>query len=185
MARITFYFNDIIDSYDKWREMVSSKVLTNEEFATMGSFDQWAYNLLARYFRNVNVRYTVPDAFISQLINVYENRFRQFAKQKQIIDEIYNLSMDDLLLVNTALSNYASNPNNLPENPTQPLDYITSQSYSQLTDNKLRAYIDSINRVPSLRVDEFLRGRNKYFDEINFLDLFMNLQIDEYNIYGV
>ena len=184
MARITFYFNDIISDYNSWVQLVSNNVFSAEERATMSSFDQWCYNLLSRYFRNVNVRYTVPDAFIAQLINVYDNRVRQFFKQKQLIDEVYKLTFDELVIVNKALNNYASNPNTLPNDPLQPLDFITSQTYGQVTDNKLRAYIESINRLPSLRVDEFIRGRNGYFDEINFVDLFMNLQINEYNIYG-
>lgn len=184
MTRITFYFQDIISSYNDWYEKISKNIIGENADGTEQAFDMWAYNLLKRYFFNQNVRYNEPEAFIEMLINVYTNRFKQFYKQKQLIDKIYQLTDNEILIVSKGLSNYANNPNTAPDDPTQPLNFVTSQSYSQITDNKLKAYLDSINRVPTLRVDEFIKGRNEYFDEISFTDLFMNLQLDIYNIYG-
>ena len=116
-----------------------------------------------------------------ELVNVYQNKFAQFLKQKNIIDEMYQLTNEELVLVNNALTNIANNPNDEVADPNQPLNYISAQTYTQSNDNKLRAYYNALNSIPNLNTYRFLRSNDDY--ELSFDDLFMQVQPNLQAIY--
>lgn len=183
---LTYYFNEIFTSYYDWKDFSYSLGLFDPQSAADApyrAFDQFCYNVLARYFINQNVRYTEVNTFLCKLANVYVDRFKQFYNQKEAIDALYGLTADDYAIVNNYLNNMANNPNELPSDPLKPLEFISAQRYGQVTSNRLKAYLDAINGMPSLRINEFIKGRREYADEMAFTDLFMNVQPVMYGIY--
>ena len=148
---------------------------------TQSTFDEFAYNLISRHYSHCNIRYSTPEPFINELVNVYQNKFGQFLKEKNIIDEMYNLTNDELIMLNNTLTNIANNPNDAPADPLQPLQYISAQTYTQTNDNKLRAYFNALNSIPNLNTYKFLKAHDDY--EMSFDDLFMAVQPNLKSIY--
>lgn len=179
---ITFYFEDIFPDYDTFSEYVieNSQVINtaNEEDV---AFIGFCWNILSRHFHNQNIRYDSPQNFLASFMLVFDNKFQQFKKQKSLVDKIYNLTENEILQINNALSNVANNPNNEVADPSQPLNYISAQTFSLLNDNKLKGYLNALNTIPTLKVFNFLRGAD---DEMWFSDLFMNVQIPQKFLYN-
>lgn len=177
----TFYWSDIFPDWQTFAKF-------NEDYAVIGfykngvadptisEFLQYCYKLLSRYFWKANIRYSDVNSFCRALANVLEDRFYQFKKQKELIDKAYKLTDEDIEQIQESLQNVADNPNTVPDDPRKPLQYISSQAFGFVKENRLKAYLRAINEMPNLRINEFIRGRAEYADEISFLDLFMNVQ---------
>lgn len=180
----TFYFEDVIPDYDTWKEIMTEYGVIDYGTAEQSvlTFDSWAYGVLSRHFHNQNIRYSDPDAFYAQLAIVYENRMALYIRQKELIDQAYKLSEDEIAQVATVLQNSANNPNDAPQDPKQPLDFISAQSWGFTVSNRLQAYINAINSLPSLKMMDFIRGRMSR-DDMSFTDLFMQVLPKEYEIY--
>ena len=175
----TFYFDEIFPSYDEWQEFISSTGIVNYENQLEANFDRFVYKILMREFTHQNIRYFEVDSFKCELANVYESKFHEFMKQKELIDAMYQLSLDDFTLLQTTLSNIANNPNDEPSDPKEPLNFISGQTYSQLKSNKLQSYLYALNNLPSLNFYKFINRSDEY--DVSFRDLFMNVQpIDHY-----
>ena len=170
----TYYFEEIFPDYESWQYFIEQSSNIDMTNADNVVFDEYCFGLLFRHFNHQNIRYSSIDAFLGELLNVYENKFEQFKKEKALIDTIYQLSNEDLQLVSTALTNMANNPNDDVENPLAPLSFISAQTYQQMQSNKLKAYLDALNNMPSLNIYKFFKANNK--DEMGFEDLFMNVQ---------
>lgn len=181
MGSFTFYFNEIIPDYETWKANVEQLGLIDYEDPIDARFDLFCYNLVSRQYHDVNVRYDSPFAFLGALLNVYLNKYNQFKKEKELIDEIYKLTLDDIELMNTTLSNMANNPNDEVEDATRPLNYISAQTYQRLTDNRFKAYMTALNNIPTLNVFKFFKGTP---EELGFEDLFMNVQPNLKYYYG-
>lgn len=181
MESFTFYFNEIIPDYETWKANVEQLGIIDYNDPLDAQFDVFCYNLIDRQYHNVNVRYNTPYAFLGSLLNVYLNKYKLFKKEKELIDEIYKLSLKDIELINTTLSNMANNPNDEPNDPTKPLNFISAQTYQQLTDNRFKAYFNALNNMPTLNVFKFLKGTP---EELGFEDLFMNVQPNLKYYYG-
>lgn len=174
-SALTFYLENIFESYDDWKDFIqnnSSFVDYDDEI--QANFDKWCFNLLMRHFNHTNIRYSTPNAFLGELLNVYENKFKQFMQEKSVIDKIHSLTTKDFELIQTSLSNIANNPNDDTADPTKPLNFISGQTYQIANSNKLRAYLDALNNMPTLNIYKFFKAQNK--DDMGFEDLFMNIQ---------
>lgn len=175
MVAFTFFFQEIFSSYDDWKQFFeNNSTIVDYTDPLEAQFDNFCYNILTRHFHNVNIRYDTISAFLSELLNVYENKFKQFLNEKKVIDAISQLTIEDYQIVSKGLTNMANNPNDDVEDPTQPLNYISAQTYNQIESNKLKAYLDALNNMPSLNVYKFLKPNNP--NEMGFTDLFMNVQ---------
>ena len=185
MSAYTFYFQDLIPSYDEWKSIMQAYGVIDYEAADpdLLAFDEYAYNILARHFHNQNIRYTEPDAFFAELSIVYQNRMALYKKQKELIDAMYNLSEDEIAKIAQVLQNNANNPNTQPDDPTQPLNFISYQDWGFTLSNRLQAYLTAINNLPSLKIMDFIRGRMSG-EDMSFQDLFMQVIPREFEIYN-
>lgn len=173
-SAFTFYFEDIFPDYERWKAIMQQENFINYNEPTESQFDKFVYNLLSRRYSHCNVRYSTPEAFILELVNVYQNKYGQFLKEKSIIDNMFQLTNDELILINSTISNIANNPNDAPSDPLKPLPYISAQTYTQSNNNKLKAYFEALNSIPNLNIYKFLRASDDY--ELSFDDLFMKVQ---------
>ena len=173
-SSFTYYFEEIFPDYESWKYFIQNSSQIDLTNAENSAFDQFCFKLLFRHYNHQNIRYSAIDAFLGEILNVYENKFNQFKREKKLIDTIHQLTDEDLQLVSKALTNMANNPNDDVADPLQPLSYISAQTYEQMQSNKLKAYLDALNNMPSLNVYKFFKANNK--DEMGFDDLFMNIQ---------
>ena len=86
-----------------------------------------------------------------------------------------------ILQVNQVLSNYAENPNNKPDDPTKPLNFISNQTYTNQQNGKLSGYLLALSSIPVLDIYSFLRKSEN--DGMSFNDLFMVVLPNEIDIF--
>ena len=168
----TFYFNDIFEKYDDWKSVMSDNGIVDYNDSASALFDERCYNLLTWQFGKQNIRYSEPDAFISQLLLIYSEKFNKFKKEKEIIDKIYKLNDDELILVQELLTNMANNPNTEVSDPKKPMQYISAQTYQSTNNSKLKSFLTALNNMPSNNIFKFLNGKESDYD-MSFRDLFM------------
>lgn len=168
----TFYFNDIFENYDDWKSVMGDNGIVDYTDSASALFDKRCYNLLTWQFGKQNVRYSEPDAFISQLLIIYSEKFNQFKKEKEIIDKIYKLTDNELFLVQELLTNMANNPNTEVSDPKKPMQYISAQTYQSTNDSKLKSFLMALNNMPSNNIFKFLNEKESDYG-MSFRDLFM------------
>lgn len=168
----TFYFNDIFEKYDDWKSVMSDNGIVDYSDSASALFDKRCYNLITWQFGKQNIRYSEPDAFISQLLLIYSEKFNKFKKEKEIIDKIYKLNDDELILVQELLTNMANNPNTEVSDPKKPMQYISAQTYQSTNNSKLKSFLTALNNMPSNNIFKFLNEKESDYD-MSFRDLFM------------
>ena len=181
MSNYTFKFGEIFDTYEKWKTFSEECGFINFTDETEAKFDEYCYKVLFRHYQRANIRYTSIADFCNELSIVYESKFKQFKKQQEVIDKIYNLTEDEILQVNQVLSNYAENPNNKPDDPTKPLNFITNQTYTNQQNGKLSGYLLALSSIPVLDIYSFLRKSEN--DGMSFNELFMVVLPNEIDIF--
>lgn len=179
----TYYFEEVFPNYDDWKEWIEDySSIVNYTDPIQSAFDEWIFNLLYRHFFNQNIRYSSKGAFKFELLNVYENKFKQFLNSKSLIDKMYNLTDADLLEISTNINNFANNSDTAIQNDTEILPFCSSQTWSKLSSNKLQAYMQALNQIPSLQIYKFLKTDKR--DEMAFSDLFMKVTPNTKFYYG-
>jgi len=183
----TFYFDEIFPNYNKWKEFSHQLfVVGDNPTQDVESFDRYCYNVLYRQFAKQNIRYDRIELFLNALATLYEEKFQSFYREKKLLDKIYSLTFEELEVINDTLSNVANNPNTKPTDALKPLEYVSAQTFSRITDNKLRAYLSALNNLPMLNIERFIFGEradpnnNKF---MHFNDLFMQVLPRDFEIY--
>lgn len=171
---LTWYFEDVIPDYETWVDIMNEDgTIVDYTKPTEASFDKFCYNLLSRHFSHANIRYDEQSAFLLEFVNIYSTKFKHFLKQKEFIDNIYNLTMDEIIILEESLSNLANNPNDEVTNPLEALNYISAQTYNQRKDGKLNKYVEALEKLPTLNTYSFINEKIK--NGMSFNDLFMQI----------
>lgn len=178
----TFFFNEIFKDYNDWKYWSEQVEVVDFSKPEDVEFDKFCYKILSRHFSNWNIRYSTIDAFLLELSIVYEDKFNQFKNQKKIIDEAYKLTKEDFEVVSESLTNMANNPNTAPDDPKSPLKYISAQTYGLAKKPKLKAYIEALNNIPTLKIFDFINKPSE--NGLSFKDLFSVVQNINYFVYG-
>lgn len=170
----TFYFQDVFPDYDSWKNMMITTGIVDYNDSVEAAFDKYCFNLLARHYRNNNIRYLDPNDFACELVNVYENNFKAFKKKKELIDSIYNLTLDEITEITKAITNVANNPNDVVKDPESPINFISAQTYQIGKNGRLTSYIEALKSIPDYKINDFL---------YNFKHLFMVIQPNNIYLY--
>lgn len=152
---LTFLFKEIFPTKASWETYFGDYDivdLTDDNTP----FCDYLYKILYRRYANSNVQFDTIEDFKLALANKVEDVFAKYARQLTLIEKVNNLTDDELLRVSSALANSANNPNDAPDDPTQPLNYISAQAYSLVNSNKLTSYLSALNSVSTKLIDAFL-----------------------------
>lgn len=160
----TFEFKNLLPNFDAFKTLLSE--IPFDYNALDEGIVMRAYYLLYRRYGLSNVRYTTPEAFYNQFSIILDDELDRYIRRYKLIQKSIEITDDDLIEFNKMVQNYANNPNTKPDNPLDPLEYVTSQNYSVQFSNKLEAYVNAINNMPSNYSEAFLD---------KFKDLFINI----------
>ena len=81
-----------------------------------------------------------------------------------MMDKIYNLSEDDVVMIENGINNVANNDNSLVENPFKEIiKFITNQSTYQRNSNRFIALINYVNELKNKQIFDFLDNFKKHF----------------------
>ena len=174
----TYTFEDVFSNYNEWQEYFTLAGIIDYEKPEDAKFDEYCYKILSRHFTHQNIRYMEIEAFLLELTNVYESKFYQFKRQKEMLDKMYSLTDNDLLELEQYLNNVANNPNDDIQDPKKVLNFVSAQTYSQKLGNKLEQYLKALNEIPALNIYKFINEST--YGAMSFKDLFMNVQPRKY-----
>lgn len=167
----TFTFEELLPTYNDWKELFLNTNIVNYNNENEQNFDKYFYNILFRHFCKSYIRYTEPDAFKNELINVYQNKFKQAMREFEMCNTIYGLTEEEILTIGKAITNLANNPNEVIVNPVNQLEYISQQNASYSFSGKLESYLNYLNSLPTFNVYKFINSTTSL--EMGFNDLFM------------
>lgn len=164
MSALTFYFKDIFPTWESFQQFLEEYQVWG---GTPGTVTAETQNLLYKYlfreYMNSNIQYDTPEEFKADFATVFEQHMQQFQKQFELINKTYALTADEITLIGQRLQNIAVNPNSAPVNPGVPLEYVTDQTYEKMDDGRIKAFLDAITRMPSLRIRDFVDKFKKLF----------------------
>ena len=164
---LTFKFKDIFTTENDFLTFITTYGVKSSPLATADeNFAKYLYKILMRRYYNSDVQYDTPEAFCFELAQTLENIFDKYKRNKQLIEAISALDNDALIIIGENLTNASDNPNNKPTSVREQLDYITQQNWSMSTTNKLQAYLEAVDSMPTLQIDNICRECTKHFKSL-------------------
>lgn len=180
-ATYTWTFGELFPDYDTWQQFITNNTQAIDySIEAVATFDKFCYDALSRRFAGSEIRYSIKAPFYGQLLNIYLTNFFAFKREKELIDKIYQLTEDEILIASKVWSNLALEPNTLNTPADEILNYIGQQTSSFDTRGKLDRYFQALKQVPTLDLARFFK--NKYAG-ISFEDLFIQMYAPDYAVY--
>lgn len=155
-SELTFYFKTIFPSYEKFKEFMTDFEVADLMDVENELFAKYIYKILFREYAHSNIQYDTPEDFKLDLAQIVEDNFDRYKKQVELIKKMQALTDEQILTLTKSLSNHANNPNSEPNDPTKPLNFISAQTYSQITDNQLQGYLKALELIPTKRIKELV-----------------------------
>lgn len=179
----TFYFRYFFPVYSDESDVNFEKFLStievpkiNQDTKTFeyGLFDvdnhtficKHIYYALKREYYNTDVLFSTPEEFMDAFANKFVDMYLRIEKQMNYISKIYNLTDDEITLVNKSINNASNNDNEIIESTEDPLNFISSQIYNINWSDKLTAYLKAIDSMPELKVSEIIEHFRPLFNNI-------------------
>lgn len=160
---VTIFFKNVfpsIDDFKTWLTDYTNLDSTNE-------LHTYIYNKLMQKYANENINYATLESFYRQFAITYEDNYSQYETRKRIINQMYNLSAEDLTIAQEAINNIALNNNEILDSSVDPLDtkvnFISNQSTSRVKQAKLDSYINAIANITSQLLNDYLEKFRKHF----------------------
>lgn len=171
MSSLTFYFEAIFKDENEFNQYLTDYNIT----LPTGITYQDLYKLFIDKYMNCSIAYDTTEVFKHRFRMVLIDNLNEYARRKAIIDKLYALTDDELIVMNEYIHNYANNPNVSVTDVFATLPYITQQENSKNKLSKLDAYANYLNYILPYGNKEFLQKFDKLFKQIF---------IREVNIYG-
>ena len=171
MSSLTFYFEAIFKDENEFNQYLTDYNITLPTGITYTDL----YKLFIDKYMNCSIAYDTTEVFKHRFRMVLNDNLNEYARRKAIIDKLYALTDDELIVMNEYIHNYANNPNVSVTDVFATLPYITQQENSKNKLSKLDAYANYLNYILPYGNKEFLQKFDKLFKQIF---------IREVNIYG-
>jgi len=158
----TFYFEDVFKDDTEFNQYLTDFGITLPTGITYSDL----YNLFLDKFVNCSIAYDTKEVFKHRFKIILNDNLREYLRRKQIIDGLYNLTDDEMTIMNEYIHNYANNPNISVTDVFEKLPYITQQDNSKQTISKLDAYANYLNYILPYGDESFLKKFEKLFKQI-------------------
>lgn len=159
----TFFFKDIFEDSDSFLKYL-------EEYTHLDYTDELhvkVYNYLMMRYANSNVNYNTLSSFKRLFAIDYEDYFLQYKFRKSAIEKMYDLTENDILLINKTINNIALNNNEITDSPLEKvIEYISNQQSNAIYSNKLVAYLQALQDIQDQWINELLDRFKKHFMQI-------------------
>lgn len=170
---ITIFYKNVFTSLDEFKAFI-------EEYTSLDKdnvLHEYLYKRLLNKYCNENINYPTIDSFKRNFAITYEDNFKQYETRKRIIDNMYNLTDDELQMVSKQIQNIALNNNEILDSSKDPLDtqinYISHQQTSKAVQNKLEAYVNALGAITNQLLNDYLDKFKKHFIIIYFKQKYM------------
>lgn len=165
-SSITFYFKEIYPTFEKFKQFIDKYEIVDLTVAENLTFAQYIYKILFRRYHNSNVQYDTIEDFECDFANILEDNFDKYKKQVELTRKMQQLTDEEIIQISTALANQSTNPNTKLDDPTKPIEYVSSQAFTLANDNKLNAYLRALQTIPTKLIDAMLMRCRTLFKTI-------------------
>lgn len=165
-SALTFYFKDIFSNYSEFKSYLTEYNIFNTTSALDNTFAEFVFKTLFRQFCNSNIQYDTPDDFKNDLANILEDNMLRYQKRLDLVKKAHALTDDELILLSKAIANTSVNPNTVVDDPSEPIEYISTQASTYAKDNKLQAFLKAIELLPNQYMGEMISKCKSLFKSI-------------------
>jgi len=162
LSSLTFYFEDVFKDDTDFNQFLTDFNITLPTGITYTDL----YNLFLDKYVNCSIAYDTKEVFKHRFKMILVDNLNEYVRRKAIIDKLYSLTDDELIVMNEYIRNYANNPNISVTDVFEELPYITQQENSQQRLSKLDAYASYLNFILPYGNKEFLNKFDKLFKQI-------------------
>ena len=170
MNSATWYFEDVFKDEASFTQYLSDYNITLPLTITASQL----YNLFLDKYLNCSINFDTIEVFKRRFKIMLDDYLKEYALRIATINKLYTLSDDELLIVNTYISNYANNPNYELSDVYTELGYVSNQNNGINRLSKLDSYIKYLKTLLPY-------GNREFLDR--FKSLFKYIYIREVNIY--
>ena len=108
-------------------------------------------------FSNAEIAYDTKEIFKHKFIQKLLNILNNFCYKQRMLEKVFNLTDDDLEVVNFTLAQIANNPTVLNTDGLKtPLTFFDQQTGTKTRENKLNAYIKAFTLMRNDIIEDFL-----------------------------
>lgn len=158
----TFYFEDVFKDENDFNTYLTDFNITLPTGITYNDL----YDLFLIKFMNCSIAYDTTLLFKHRFKMILVDNLNEYVRRKNIIDNLYNLTDDEIVVINEYIHNYANNPNITISDVFEKLPYITQQDNSKQSMSKLDAYANYLSYILPYGNMEFLNKFEKLFKQI-------------------
>lgn len=171
MESSTWYFEDIFPDETSFTDFLTSYGVTLPTTITASSL----YKLFMAKYLNCSIAFDTKEVFKRRFSLLLNDYLKEYSVNIATKSAMYNLTDDELLIVNTYINNYANNPNYEVTDVFNELGYVSNQNNGINRANKLTAYITFLKSLLPY-------GNEAFLDR--FKKLFKYIYIRRISIYG-
>ena len=169
----TWYFEEVFKDDTEFNQFLTDYSVSLPSTITY----QKLYNLFLDKYLNCSINFDTKEVFKRRFALLLNDYLNEYALRIASINKIYLLTEDELLVVNTYINNYASNPNYKLTDVYKELEYVGSQNNGINRINKLEGYINYLRVLLPYGNQDFLDRFQKLFKQIYIrkVDIYENL----------
>lgn len=173
----TIYFRNVFEHYQDIQTFLQYQDIYIPSFTLKNgeSIQDFLNKILYREFKNSSICYSTVDDFLMDFANTYEDGIWYLARRIQLVEEMYQLSNDDIQQLSEHGINTALN-NNSEMDANEFANYVSNQVHEFGLNNKLEAFLKAYHNTMQLGIKEFLKGFKELFIPIfsPVQDIFIN-----------
>lgn len=171
MESSTWYFEDVFPDETSFTDFLTDYGVTLPTSITASSL----YKLFMDKYLNCSIAFDTKEVFKRRFSLLLNDYLKEYSVNIATKSAMYNLTDDELLIVNTYINNYANNPNYEVTDVFNELGYVSNQNNGINRANKLTAYITFLKSLLPY-------GNEAFLDR--FKKLFKYIYIRRISIYG-
>ena len=170
MTSQTWYFEDVFKDETDFTQYLTDYNIVLPLTITASDL----YNLFLNKYLNCSINFDTIEVFKRRFKIMLDDYLKEYSLRVATINKVYTLTDDELLIVNTYISNYANNPNYELTDVYNELGYVSSQNNGINRLSKIDSYIKYLKTLLPY-------GNREFLDR--FKSLFKYIYIREVNIY--
>lgn len=172
-----FLFKNIFPTFESFTTFIEENEIQTPTGANQ--YLKRIYNILFRHFCNSTIKFSTINDFLGCFANTLDEWLLPYNIQVEKINEILNMSADDIMRVGSLLESYSNAPNELGVTASSELNYISSQNYRVSTGDKLYRYLDLMSKLPSYRIGDFIDRFRWLFKQIIPQEDYVFVEVDD------
>lgn len=158
----TWYLDELIPDYATFKEKISGMIMLPNGATLDDWYNQYFWQNFYNKYCKSNVAYINPNHFYQDLMTLYNDVVMRNSSKIQKLYELYNLSNEDIALLNETVNNFATQMNRAIQ-PNEIIDRVRDQAHARVSGGNLERLFAFITNVPTLDLQGELEAFKRLF----------------------